>query len=251
MQIEAQADGPTSVQGRPALRRLLPILLIVAAAWFGAAWLARGEHAAATVTGQAPPLAITGFDGAPIDLAALRGQGVVLNFWASWCGPCRAEAPLLEAAWQRERDRGIVFVGVNVDDTTDAAQAFLAEFGLSYPNGPDTAERWGDRFGVNGLPTTFFIEPGRRNSHDGAGAGDDRRRTGPLSGRHPSCHALSGNGPACRWFVLLREAWDKRIQAGQDGGEGLRCEQGKPAADEDRHANPGQDQAKETHGQAS
>lgn len=141
------------------MRRLLPVLLIVAAAWFGVAWLTRADHTATTATGDAPPLRITGFDGAPIDLAGLAGQGVVLNFWASWCGPCRAEAPLLEAAWRREAARGIVFVGVNVQDDADAARAFLTEFGITYPNGPDTAQRWDRQFGVDGLPVTFFIDP--------------------------------------------------------------------------------------------
>ncbi|MCC6455507.1 MAG: TlpA family protein disulfide reductase [Caldilineaceae bacterium] len=144
---------------RPAWRRLLPVLALVAAAWFGVGWLTRAEHRPARVEGQVPPLQMTAFDGSPIDLGALRGQGVVVNFWASWCAPCRVEAELFEAAWRAERDRGIVFVGVNRQDTTAAAQAFIDEFDVSYPNGADSEGTWGRTFGVAGLPTTFFIDP--------------------------------------------------------------------------------------------
>lgn len=156
---DVSAPQHTAPVKRPAWRRLLPILLIVGAAWAGVMWLARAEHAPPLAGNPAPPLTITDFDGTPIALRDLAGQGVVVNFWASWCEPCRAEAELFEATWQRERDKGIVFVGVNIRDETDAAQAFLAEFGITYPNGPDTSENWARRFGVGGVPSTFFIGP--------------------------------------------------------------------------------------------
>jgi cytochrome c biogenesis protein CcmG/thiol:disulfide interchange protein DsbE len=143
----------------PAWRRLLPVLALVAAAWLGVRWMASAEDRPHLIDGQAPPLLMAAFDGQPIDLAALRGQGVVVNFWASWCAPCRVEAELFEEAWRAEADRGIVFIGVNSQDTTEGALAFLDEFAVSYPNGPDVEGEWSRGFGVAGLPTTFFIDP--------------------------------------------------------------------------------------------
>lgn len=71
--------------------------------------------------------------GGSFDLAEARGDVVVLNVWGSWCPPCRAEARDLQAAYEDLRERGVRFVGVNVKDTEQGAQAFLAEFGVTYP----------------------------------------------------------------------------------------------------------------------
>lgn len=146
---------------RSAWQRLLPVLLLVAAAWFGVHWLTRNEDRPQVVAGQAPLLTLTTFDGGEIDLAALRGRPVVVNFWASWCEPCRVEAELFEAAWRAEQareDGGALFVGVNRQDTRSAALAFLDEFDVGYPNGADDDGAWGRGFGVIGLPTTFFVD---------------------------------------------------------------------------------------------
>jgi cytochrome c biogenesis protein CcmG/thiol:disulfide interchange protein DsbE len=147
-----------AVSARPAWRRLLPVLALVAAAWFGVHWLSRAEDRPNLTKGEAPLLQLQAFDGSEIDLAALRGQGVVVNFWASWCEPCRVEAELFETAWRAEQGQGITFIGVNRQDTLEAAEAFLGEFGVSYPNGADTGSVWSRAFGVVGLPTTFFID---------------------------------------------------------------------------------------------
>jgi cytochrome c biogenesis protein CcmG/thiol:disulfide interchange protein DsbE len=97
------------------------------------------------------------FDGGRFDLAEQRDKVVVMNFWASWCIPCREEAPVLEAAWQAHRDRGVVIVGVNVQDSEPAARAFIETFGLTFPNGPDPGGRIAIDYGVYGIPETFVV----------------------------------------------------------------------------------------------
>ena len=110
-------------------------------------------------SGEAPPFTFTSFEGETISLDDLRGQGVVLNFWASWCDPCRDEAALLEAYRQREKDNGVVFIGLDYLDQEPAAKAYLAEFGITYPNGPDLQSQAARRYGIKGVPETFFIDP--------------------------------------------------------------------------------------------
>lgn len=109
--------------------------------------------------GLAPDFSFTTFEGETITLADLKGKGVVLNFWASWCNPCRDEAPLLESAWRREQDNGIVFIGLDYLDQEPAAKAFLAEFGVTYPSGPDLQSQAARRYGIKGVPETYFISP--------------------------------------------------------------------------------------------
>jgi cytochrome c biogenesis protein CcmG/thiol:disulfide interchange protein DsbE len=90
-------------------------------------------------------------------LSELRGTPVVLNFWASWCVPCRGESPDLERAWRRDRGHGVVVLGLDMQDITDDARDFIREFGLTYPmvreGGNDTSRR----YGTTGIPETFFI----------------------------------------------------------------------------------------------
>jgi len=115
--------------------------------------LARGE------TPPAPLFVLPRLDAEGIlDLASLRGRVVVLNFWASWCIPCRDEAPLLEATWQRYRERGVLVIGVNVQDLVPAALRFLQETHTTYPQVRDKDNTVYRAYGLTGVPETFFID---------------------------------------------------------------------------------------------
>jgi len=92
-----------------------------------------------------------------VSLPELRGTAVVLNFWASWCDPCRTEAPRLERGWRAARARGVAYLGLNMQDLTDDSRAFLREFHIDYLNVRDPGNSIARRYGVTGLPETFFI----------------------------------------------------------------------------------------------
>ena len=97
-----------------------------------------------------------------VQLAHLRGQVVVINFWASWCGECRVEHPALMAAWDRYRDQGVVFLGIAFGDRTADSKAYLAELGGDWPQLADPGERTALAYGVSGVPETFVIGPDGR-----------------------------------------------------------------------------------------
>lgn len=109
----------------------------------------------------APDFNLPDFNGQLLRLADLRGQGVVLYFWASWCAPCRAEAPSLNAAYAKYRDRGVTFVGINfwnLQETEADARAFIQEFNIAYPLVRDVEGNTSLDYGVSGIPVTFFID---------------------------------------------------------------------------------------------
>lgn len=95
---------------------------------------------------------------APLKVASLRGRPLVINFWASWCTPCRKEMPLLEAAYRREHGQ-VQFLGIDSNDTPGDARAFLRQVHVTYQVVSDGNGAVADRYGLYGLPTTIFINP--------------------------------------------------------------------------------------------
>jgi cytochrome c biogenesis protein CcmG/thiol:disulfide interchange protein DsbE len=108
---------------------------------------------------QAPVFNLDRLDGdGKVSLASLRGKVVVLNFWASWCLPCKDEAPELEAAWKRWREEGVLVVGIDIDDLNTDARRFVERYDLSYLTLHDKDKwTWG-RYGLRGLPETWFVD---------------------------------------------------------------------------------------------
>jgi cytochrome c biogenesis protein CcmG, thiol:disulfide interchange protein DsbE len=162
------------------------VTVLLAAALLAVLWvrLLTANQAVQSVTAsplaghRAPDFTLTVYNGAPgqtIHLADLRGKPVVINFWASWCVPCSEEAPILEAAWQKHRNDGVVFIGVDYDDKADPARAFLQQHGITYATGPDDANgAIAIAYGVSGTPETAFVDRNGIVTVKWGGAIDDR-----------------------------------------------------------------------------
>ena len=106
----------------------------------------------------APDFLLEQFDGPDLRLSDLRGKPVVLNFWATWCAPCRKEMPQFVQAYDRYKDQGLVVLAVNLQEGKGIVQPFASDFGIKFPIGIDRDGSVGDRYRLLGLPTTVFID---------------------------------------------------------------------------------------------
>lgn len=111
----------------------------------------------ARLSRPAPDFSVELFEGGTFTLSENLGKPVVVNFWASWCDACREEAPVLEGAWQRFKDDGVIFLGIDIQDKREDALKFIDEFNVTYPNGPDESDIYFD-YGGTGVPESYFID---------------------------------------------------------------------------------------------
>jgi cytochrome c biogenesis protein CcmG/thiol:disulfide interchange protein DsbE len=148
---------------RPSRTRLVAsaiagILLIGAIALIAVGFTRDPSRIESPLVGRvAPEFRLVSLAGATVDLATLRGRPVLLNFWASWCIPCRDEAPLLRAAQERYAARDVAFLGIVYQDSPASAQAFVDRYGIAYPSLLDPDGRTALDYGVYGIPETYFI----------------------------------------------------------------------------------------------
>ncbi len=105
-----------------------------------------------------PGFKLASLNAGPMELDSHRGEVVVINFFASWCEPCREEAPDIEQTWRDYRDRGVQFFGIAYKDAASKARAFLEEFGVTYPYAAESNNRTARSFGVTGVPETFVVD---------------------------------------------------------------------------------------------
>lgn len=102
---------------------------------------------------------LTTLDGSVITIADFRGKVVVVDFWSSWCAPCKAEGPVLAETYDKWRDRNVEFIGIAIWDSEGPVQEFIDRNGINYVNGIDPDGRISIDFGVSGIPEKFFINP--------------------------------------------------------------------------------------------
>jgi cytochrome c biogenesis protein CcmG, thiol:disulfide interchange protein DsbE len=151
----------------PRQRALLLLAVFVAGAgwvWLSRVPLAEGQAPALRASPQegflAPDFTLESLEGRQVNLSALRGKVVVVNLWASWCPPCRAEMPALDKLYDANRARGLEVLAVNAtnQDSERDARAFVQQLGLSFPILLDRAGTAGQRYLLRSLPTTIFID---------------------------------------------------------------------------------------------
>jgi cytochrome c biogenesis protein CcmG/thiol:disulfide interchange protein DsbE len=150
---------------------LMPLLLL--AGWAMLLSSRSPSASGAQIGLAAPNFALTDLDGNPLRLADLRGRPVIVNFWASWCGPCVEEFPLLRSAQAAHRADGLAVIGVVFRDNSEAARDFMERMGAAWPAAMDPGEQVAQGFGIHAPPETFFID------RDGVVRG---RQIGQLSG---------------------------------------------------------------------
>ena len=144
--------------------KLITALSIVMVAMLGLIWTVVGEEAKLKVAPKvghlAPPFELVDPSGEMISLEDFKGKAVIVNFWATWCPPCKAEMPDLQAFYDENKEKGIVVIGVDQAENAKTVNKFLQEFEtvITYPIVLDTRKKVSRDYRIFGLPSTFFID---------------------------------------------------------------------------------------------
>ena len=158
-QLEFLSEGkPLPVRGGFSLGSLALMAAVLALALVLGLQLSR-RNATRPTSGPAPDFALKLFDASEIRLRDYRGEVVLINFWASWCPPCRDEAPDLQALYEDYRLAGLTVIGINMlESSRQKALDFINEFGITYPNGEDIGEKLTNLYRVEAPPESFLID---------------------------------------------------------------------------------------------
>lgn len=160
--VTASAGLDTHRQGRglplPYLVGAAVLPLVLLGLLVTLLWLSAAAPTGARVGAAAPDFAITDLEGNPLRLADLAGRPLIVNFWASWCGPCVEEFPMLATVAERHAADGLMVIGIVHRDRSEAARSFMARMGAAWPAAMDPGGGVADSYGIFGLPETFFID---------------------------------------------------------------------------------------------
>ena len=155
------------IQGNTNVVKGIAILIVAILITLFTVFLATGLSNRTSATGRSgeqlidkksPDFLAVGIDGDPVSLSNYLGSPIVLNFWASWCPPCRDETPHFEKIWRLYRQKDVVVLGINVQDTLADADEYIREFDVTFTNAIDKNGKIMVDYGVTGLPVTFFID---------------------------------------------------------------------------------------------
>lgn len=140
---------------RPLYRQAVPVLAALIACVLLISGCSKTER---DKTLMAPQFTIATLDGGVFSLDGAAGHPVVINFWASWCGPCRFEAPTLQKAYLAYAGSGVKFIGVAIQDSEEGARNFIGEYGIAFPNGLDTTGELMRAYSVTAVPKTIIVD---------------------------------------------------------------------------------------------
>lgn len=139
-------------------KRLIAILVMILTSGLLIIGCATGSEPIAAVSEAAPDFQLQNLDGQPISLSDFKGKPVLINFWATWCGPCVSEMPYIQEIHEEWPDKGLVVLAINIGDSSSEVEQFLQNHNLSLPVLLDTKKVVAQRYSIRAIPTTFFLD---------------------------------------------------------------------------------------------